>query len=398
MSPPKLLFENLIAEIRSLPRPVWILVIGQFLNRFGAFVYPFLALYLNDIGFTLAQVAWVLGAISLGNFFGPIAGGYLADAIGRRNTIAVSLFGSGSLLIVLYHANSYGMVLLVGALFGFANFIFGPPTNALLTDLVPEKQRVTAFLFFRLAINAGFAAGPAVAGLLYTHSAKYIFYGDAISTFAFGLLTLLFLPHGLRTIRGNVSSPRVALQSWIEAVRDMLGNVKYCQFVLAVLLMGISFFQVFYILSLHATEKGLTPAAYGMVMGFNGLLIVILEIPLVQYLRELASRKVLAFGYALIGIGCALFAVASSLTGFIVAMAIFTIGEIVALPIGMAYSSALAPEEYRGRYFGIRGMSWALAGVIASVGAWLYGELGPMSWAILGVFSLAAAVVIVRRR
>ena len=66
--------------------------------------------------------------------------------------------------------------------------------------------------------------------------------------------------------------------------------------------------------------------------------------------------------YSLIGLGCIVFGLSSDIVSFFLGMAVFTLGEIIALPIGMAYSSNLAPESMRGRYFGFRGMTWALSG------------------------------------
>jgi MFS family permease len=98
----RLFIISLLSDIRRLPRPVYILVFGQFLNRFGSFVYPFLTLFLQDKAYGLGQIGGVLAAISHGNFFGPMAGGYLADAIGRRNTIVLSLITSALSLFTLY--------------------------------------------------------------------------------------------------------------------------------------------------------------------------------------------------------------------------------------------------------------------------------------------------------
>ncbi|EDY82860.1 transporter, major facilitator family [Verrucomicrobiia bacterium DG1235] len=390
--------KELYSEIRSMPRPVFVLVLGQFLNRFGSFVYPFFALYLKDKSFDLSEIAGVMAALGTGHFLGPIAGGYLADAIGRRNTIVVSLVSSATLLMVMYFMDNYVLLLGVGALYGFSVFVFGAPASALLTDLVPVEKRVTAFALFRLAINAGFAAGPAVAGLLYVKSPFYIFVGDAASTLAFAVLAFFFLPHGLRTIEGNVSSPRVVVRNWIDAAVDAHRNVEFRRFLTAVLLMGVSFAQIFMILSLFASDRGLSPAVYGMVMALNGVIIIVVEMPAMQWIKTLNPRPVLAFGYALIGMGCGLFAFAESVVGFVVAMVVFTIGEIIALPLGMAYSSGLAPEKYRGRYFGLRGMTWALSNLLASAGVWLYGELGVAWWFVAGCFGLAGAAVILGRK
>ncbi len=389
--------KELVTEIRSLPRPVFVLVVGQFCNRFGAFVFPFFGLYLKDKSFDMSEIAVVMAALGLGHFFGPLAGGYLADAIGRRNTIVLSLVSSASSLLVLYYVDNYILLLGMAAFYGFTVFIFGAPASALLTDLVPEEKRVTAFALFRLAINAGFAMGPAVAGFLYVKAPVLIFVGDALTTFVFAGLAFLFLPHGLRTIEGNVGSAKVVVANWIKAAVDAYRNLAFRRFLTAVLLMGVSFAQIFNLLAIFADDRGLSPATYGLVMGLNGLLIIVIEIPAVQWLKGLNPRRVLSCGYALIGLGCGAFAFAESSTGFFVAMICFTLGEIMALPIGMAYSSSLAPEQYRGRYFGLRGMTWAASNVFASVGVWAYGELGAEWWLVAGVFGIAGAFVIARK-
>lgn len=389
-----LFFNRLFADIRSLPRPVYILVLGQFLNRFGAFVFPFLTLFLEQRDYSLGKIAGVLAAISLGNFFGPMAGGYLADAIGRRNTIVLSLVSSAISLVSLYFCRNYNVLIIMSVVYGFSNFIFGPPTSALITDLVPKDKRVTAFAMLRLAINAGFAAGPMVAGLVFAYSPFLIFVGDAITTLSFALLAFLCLPHGLRTIEGPAASPRVILESWKAAFFDVRRNAPYSQFLLSCLLMGIAFSQVFGLLALTATEQGMPTAVYGVLMGSNGVLIILIEIPLTHWLNRFPAQRVLAIGYAGIGLGCIAFGYATSLLGFFLAMALFTMGEIIALPIGMAYSSNLAPEALRGRYFGFRGMTWALASLIGSAGVWLYGFMGDHWWHLSGLIGIFGALTI----
>ena len=387
-------FSTLISDIRSLPRPVYILVLGQFLNRFGSFVYPFLSLFLKENDYPLLKISGVFAAIGLGNFVGPIIGGYLADAIGRRNTIAISLFSSASSLFALYLCDNYILLLVFATVFGCANFIYGPPASALITDLVEPEKRITAFALTRLAINAGFAAGPMVAGLLYTRSPILIFAGDALTTFLFAILALAFLPHGLRTVEGKVTSPRIFIKSWTDAFFDTLRNKAYSQFLLACFLMSLSFIQVFNILALSTERYGISPSIYGLIMGFNGVLITTIEIPLIQWIKRFDSRRILAVGYFLIACGCIAFGLAQTVTEYFIAMGIFTLGEIICLPIGLAYSSNLAPEKFRGRYFGFRGMTWAIGTLFGSIGVWAFGQIGDSWWFASGSFALIAAGVI----
>lgn len=389
--------STLISDIRSLPGPVYILVLGQFLNRFGSFVYPFLSLYLKESDYPLVRISGVFAAMGLGNLLGPIVGGYLADAIGRRNTIVISLFSSAASLIVMYFFDEYTLLLAIALFFGCSTFVYGPPASALIADLVEPKKRITAFTFTRLAINAGFAAGPMVAGLLYTHSPFFIFAGDAITTALFAILALMFLPHGLRTVHGRTTSPRVIFNSWKDAYYDVLRNKAYCQYLIACFLLSISFIQVFNILALSATGDGINAKTYGIIMGFNGILIILIEVPLIQWLKHFDSRKILSVGYLFIAGGLAGFAFADSVSEYFLAMGIFTLGEIISLPIGLAYSSNLAPEKYRGRYFGFRGMTWALGSLLGSIGIWTFGKIGNLWWLISGLFVVVAARVILAK-
>lgn len=111
-------FRTLLAEMRTLPLAVWVLTGGQFINRFGSFVFPFMALYLQDRGLALAEIAWVLGAISLGGTIAPFAGGYLADAIGRRNTIVISLVGSAVSVLAMFYSPGLGSLLVWAVVHG----------------------------------------------------------------------------------------------------------------------------------------------------------------------------------------------------------------------------------------------------------------------------------------
>jgi MFS family permease len=75
------------------PRPIYILVIGTFINRLGFFVLPFLALYLTQLGYSTRQIALALGSYGLGTVVASVVGGHLADTLGRRPTIVASMIG-----------------------------------------------------------------------------------------------------------------------------------------------------------------------------------------------------------------------------------------------------------------------------------------------------------------
>ncbi len=385
--------RRLIKDLTTYEKPVYVLIVGQFLNKFGAFVFPFLSLFLQDRDYSRGEITLVFAALSSGGLLGPLVAGYLSDSIGRRNTLVISLVGSSISLVALYFCSSFGCLVVVSSIHGFASFLFGAPANALMTDLVPEEKRVTAFALFRLALNAGFAAGPALAGMLYQKSPFLIFIGDASTTLVFALIAFLWLPHGLRTIKGKISSFEVIARSWKEAFTDLFKHGPMIQFMVTGFLISMCFLQVFDVLSLASTDNGLTVVQYGLVMAFNGLLIVIVEFPLCQWLQTLEYKKVIISGYMIFAIGTASFFFAETMTGYIIAMGIFTLGEIVTFPISMAYMGRLTPEKLRGRYFGIKGMTWGVAGMIGSAGIWVHGKIDDQLWLWAGGLALLAGVV-----
>ncbi|MBT5900629.1 MAG: MFS transporter [Opitutaceae bacterium] len=387
--------RELMSEISTMPRALWVLTGGQFINRFGSFVFPFLSLYLVEQNLTLGKVAWVIGAMSVGGIFAPFAGGYLADAMGRRNTIVLSLVGSAVTVLGIYFASSFIGLVAISFLHGFLTYMFGPAANALMSDVVPAEKRVLAFAIFRLALNAGFAAGPAVAGFLFTRSPMLIFVGDAVTTLVFAGLALALLPHGLRTVKGRVSSPRVAWLSWKEAAQDGWRNGPFLQLLIAKLFMAVAFVQVFNILALDTKARGLTTVEYGLVMGFNGFIIMVVELPLAQWIKRFPAKPVSALGFGIIGLGCGSFAFANELWEFFVAMGLFTLGEMIALPVSAAYGAQVAPEKYRGRYFGFFSVMWGFSAVVGSAGIRIYESIGSNWWLLTGACGVLAAAILI---
>ncbi|MBE2214028.1 MAG: MFS transporter [Opitutaceae bacterium] len=376
-----------------MPRGLWVLVGGQFINKFGSFVMPFLTLFLAGRGLGPGQIASILAAISIGHLVAPFVSGYLTDAIGRRDTIVLSLAGGAVAILGIYFAGSYTQIIVIAAVYGFLSSMFSPPANALISDLVPPELRVTAFALLRLAINAGFAAGPAVAGVLFTRAPMLIFIGDAATTLVFAALAWAFLPHGLRTVTGRVTSVRVVARSWVEATTDMVRNGPYVQLLIATLCMAVAFQQVFCVLALDATERGLDPVHYGLLMGSNGVFIALFELPLSQWTKRMDPRRVLRVGYAMVALGCASFALAQTFSQFLAAMALFTFGEMLSLPVAAGYGSQLAPAQFRGRYFGWSTVVWSLAGMAGSSGVWFYGTVGAVWWLWSGLVAGVGTLV-----
>lgn len=375
-------------SLKALPPSAWILFAGTFINRFGAFVVVFLILYLTDAGYSATQAGLAVSAYGIGAFGAAPIGGYLADLLGRRNTIALSMFSAGAAMLMLSQVTTFPLVVLFSALTGFTAELYRPASSALLTDLTQLGQRVSAFAMYRLAINLGAAVGPAVGGLVAERSFFLIFLGDAITSAVFGIVALLALPNHDRrpheTKRGAGS------------VRTMLADRAFLLFLVANVFSVLAYVQSHSTFALQVTVRGFSNAAYGGLLSLNGLLVMLIELPITSITQRLRPRRVMSLGFLLIGIGFGLTTVAYSVPFLALTVVIWTLGEIVSMPVASAYVADAAPADMRGRYQGAFGATFGVGLIFGpSLGTLVFSRSPTSLW--LGCFvlgSLAALLVL----
>ena len=376
--------RTLRAGIRALPGPVWILCAGSFVNRFGSFVAVFLVLYMREKGYSIAEAGFVVSLYGAGNVVAAAAGGLLADRLGRRNAIALSMFSSAATLLALSQADDIVVIGALTVLAGLTGEMYRPASSALLADLVPAGQRLPAFALNRLAINLGFAAGPATAGLLADRSFTYLFVGDALTSVAFGVIALVGLPEGVRTRRGDERRG--------EAVRTIARDRAFVFFLVSSILGAFVYFQSNATFPLHVQDSGLSNSDYGLLISLNGLAIVILELPFTSITQRFPAIPTLFVGSLLVGLGFALNAWAESLAALAFTVLIWTIGEIVYAPVAATYVADIAPAHLRGRYQGAWGLTWGLAFMLGpGIGAALYAWNGDAFWLFCGLLGVLSA-------
>jgi len=365
--------------LREMPREAWVLFAGTFVNRFGSFVLPFLILYLVRRGYATVTAGAVVSLYGAGSLIASMAGGYLADRLGRRAAIAMSMFTSAAVLVTLSQAEHLAAIAVLTFLAGLTAELYRPASGALLADLVPAGRRVTAFALYRLAINAGFAIGPAAAGFLADRSFLWLFVGDALTSVVFGILALTALP--------TVTPARQEHEQRGEAVRSMVRDRFFLRFLVASLAIAFVYMQSTSTFALHVRDSGLSNAMYGALVSLNGLLIIFLELPVTAITQRLRPRPVIAAGMLVVGLGFGLTALAHTAPALMFTVLIWTLGEILGAPVASAYVADIAPPHLRGRYLGAWGLTWGLAAVLApAVGTRLY------AWSPAGFWSCCAAL------
>ena len=378
---------SLLARLRLLPRAAWVLFLGTFLNKFGTFVIPFLTLYLTQRGFSLNDAGLAMSAYGVGGLIASALGGHLADVIGRRKTIAISMFSVAAAMVMLSQSSSLPAIILSTFLAALTGELYRPASSALLADLVPSSQRVTAYAAYRMAFNAGFAFGPATAGFLAARGYFWLFAGDAATSVLFGIIALIALPRGRPVQREH--------GGWTEDFKALGGDRRFLRVLGAAFLLAIVFLQISSTFGLHVTRQGFTTSTYGLILSLNGVLVVLCELPLTSWTRKLPSRLVMFVGYLIIGVGFTLIAFAHTVPALVGCLVIFTVGEMVTMPVSSAYVAGLAPAHLRGRYMGVYSLTWSGALIIApQIGLRLFAISPYALWLSCGGLAVVAAAII----
>jgi MFS family permease len=355
------------AHVGGLPRSFWYLWAGTLVNRTGSFITPFLALYLTgarDVSVTQAGV--VLSLLGLGSAVSQPVGGVLADRIGRRRTMVLGLTSSAVSLLVLGSARTLPALALTAFAYGMCLDLFRPAVQAAVADLVADRDRARAFALQFWAINLGFSVAIPLGGVLAARGYWLLFVLDAAASLVFAALILRGVPE-TRPVRTGGSG------SLAEVLRDRI----LLALVACVVGSTAVYMQSFTTLPIAFGLDGLGPASYGAAMAVNGVLIVVLQPLLLGVLGRTARARLLAVAMGLQGVGFALHALADSLPAHLVAIAVWTVGEVLQAGQLGALVAALAPVHLRGRYLGVFGSSFGVAAFLApALGTQVLDRLG----------------------
>jgi len=368
-----------------MPPGAWVLFAGTFVNRVGTFVLPFLTLYLTRRGYSAPQAGVAIACYGLGGLGAQAVGGLLADRIGRRNAIALAMLAASGLTLALWRATSLAAIYPLMFALAAAAELHRPASGALIADLLPPERRVTAFTLYRLFVNVGWAAGLALGGFLAERSFGILFLGDAATSAAFGLIALVFLPHGVRTARHEERHLPTARSS-IRADRGFL------LFLGAILVTGMVYSQNVSTLPLHITRAGHPASTYGLLQAMNGLIIVFAELPVIVWTQRHAKTSMVALGDLLIGLAFMSLVVAKAVPALVGMVVLWTLGEMIESPVASAFAADRAPKHARGRYQSAYGSMFGIAWMLGPVlGTSLYALDPEALWVACGAAGIVAA-------
>ncbi len=396
---------------RKLPRPFWTLWAGALVNRVGTFVAPFLALYLTERrGLTAGQTGLVVALYSVGAACSELVAGWLADHLGRRATMVGALLLGGLAMIALGLVERLEVIAPATFAVGFFGQAYRPALVAAVTDLVEPEDRMRAFNLMYWVANLGFAIGGTLAGFVASLSYLALFVGDGATTLLFAFIVFRGVPETLpsrqvdraegRPREGPISStlggaqPRPSQSFWRTGFFAPFADSVFVAFLGLTFVLVLVFFQHQLVLPIDMAAHGVSKAAFGAILGMNGLIIIVVQPVAARLLSGFDRSRVIAGAAVLVGVGFGMNALVHTPALYALGVAVWTLGEIGSLPTATALVADLSPRALRGRYQGAYGFAGSVAGFVSPVvGSFVLEKLGAtVVWG--GCLGLALVVVL----
>jgi predicted MFS family arabinose efflux permease len=241
--------------------------------------------------------------------------------------------------------------------------MFRPAMYVALNTYSQPKNKTRSVTLIRLAINLGFSFGPAAGGLIIaTVSYAALFWIDGLTCLLASVILFFVLNEKPVTKTLNSSDQLKQL------IKSPYKDQPYMLFLLIVFLSAFMFVQLFSSLPLYFKNvHALSESEIGWLLSVNGIIIFLLEMPLISYLENKSWSKIqiLTFGNFLIALSFLVLNF-SPWVGLILLSTLFiTFGEMLAFPFANSFTMDRAKGGKQGAYIALFPISFGIAHLIA---------------------------------
>ncbi|MBJ9985343.1 3-(3-hydroxy-phenyl)propionate transporter MhpT [Acinetobacter sp. S40] len=155
-----------------------------------------------------AQMAWAFSAAIIGTLPGAIIGGRLADIIGRKKILIISILIFGVMSLLTAYAENYSLLLLIRFFTGLGMGGALPMMITLASEAVAENRKATAVSIMYSGIPFGGLLTSVVAMLLAGDSEwRHIFYVGGIAPILLIPLLMKYLPESKSYLQQKTQTP-----------------------------------------------------------------------------------------------------------------------------------------------------------------------------------------------
>lgn len=378
----------------------WMLAIVMLINRAGSMVFPFLGVYMTkELKFTDIQTGYVLACFGAGSMIGSTLGGWLTDKLGSYKLQYISLLGSIPIFIMLPYFTTVTSLALMIFCQSLVSELFRPANSVAITRYAKPENITRAFSLNRMAVNLGFSVGPAMGGLLAAVSYSLLFYVNASAAF-FAAVVFIYFFKGRK--ERNVAPVKKEEDLTIEVKHAITSqntspykDKLFMTYSFFCTIYAIAFLQLFSTIPIfYEKVAGLNEFQIGLVLGYSGLLIVLVEMLLVHLAeKRLTIQKTIFYGSLISPFAFAIFLFDHSLLTIFISISILSLSEMLIFPYTSTVTALRANVNKKGAYMGVNGLTFAVAFIISPVlGTKIATDYGySILWVFVSILLLIAA-------
>jgi predicted MFS family arabinose efflux permease len=326
-------------------------------------VIPFLSKYMKEnLEFTYSQIGWVMVFFGVGSIIGTWLSGKLSDKIGFYKVMVFSLFTSGIVFILLQYATTFEELCVGILVLTTIADMFRPAMLVCLKAFTTKENRARAFALTRAAVNLGFLFGPVLGGLIIMQLGYgYIFYVDGITCILAIIVFMFFVKE--RALPVKLKKHHNSLKKIsIRQDRPFMLHLVIC------LITGILFFQIFTTLPLYHKERfNMSEFDSGLLLSLNGLLILLFELPIVNYVirNKIDNHRVIFVGLLFMSSSFLLLLLPWE-AALIPMMLLMTFGVMLTFPFANSFAMGRSYESHEGKYMAAFTMSYSFAHILSA--------------------------------
>jgi MFS family permease len=232
-----------------------------------------------------------------------------------------------------------------------------------VADLLPEEKRAEGYGIIRVVFNLAVIIAPPIAGLLIAHSYLTLFIVDAAISVIAAAIVFFALPETKPQTHPD-AVPETMKQTFAGYGR-VFRDRPFVLFIGVTVMMTLVYMNMNTTLGVFLRDfKGLPEIGYGALLSINAIIVVALQFWLTRRLEKFKPLTMMAAGTLLYAIGFAMYGFVSGFILFVTAMIVITIGEMVVAPFQQSIVASFAPENMRGRYMAVSGLTWGIAFMI----------------------------------
>jgi MFS family permease len=364
------MFQRIRKIYDDFPQKFWVVVVVSFIDRIGGTIlWPFFSLYITqkfNVGMT--QAGLVLGTFSAFGLIGSMIGGGLTDKFGRKSIILAGLVFSALSTLSLGLVTEFSALIPLAVFIGLLSRVAGPAHEAMIADILPENKRQEGFGILRVVANMSWIIGPIIGGFVANRSYFMLFVLDAVISCLVAVLVFIKIPETKPETGQEPDSIFKTFAGYSTVVKDY----AFVAFLLVSMLMLIVYQQMYNSLSVFLRDThGVTPQVYGMLMIASPITVILFQFSTTRAVKHRPAFLMMALGTFFYMIGFGMFGFVATNWLFAAALVIITVGEMIIMPVSSALAANFAPEDMRGRYMAVFGLSWGIPAIIGPSAAGL---------------------------